>query len=477
MEWTRGDTIGRGASATVSLATTASGDRLAVKSAELAKSASLQGEQFFLSKLSSPYVVEYMGFDVGYENMKPVYNLFMEYVPGGTLSDVIKKRGGSIDEPTIKSYTRQILRGLDYLQMNGLVHCDIKGQNILIGEDGARIADLGCAKFLEGGEAATTMFSGTPVFMAPEVARGEEQGFPADVWALGCTIIEMATGSHPWPDLDDPVSAIYRIGHSGVLPEFPRWLSDDGKDFLGKCFRRNAEERWTVKQLLEHPFLDVLDSGSGPKQVEELTRKSPTSVLDQGFWDTLEVSDPSPDPTDNSSSFSSPAVRIRNLIGGTSLPDPNLAGWAEEEDWVSVRSNHTEESKKVAEPSVEVHPGETQLAPIEPFLLTSLYEEEVQSSDANEYLLIECYVSEISRETNVRTASVLPCNSSVDNNVLLITILDFEDIVSKFICFIWHDFSSICVSHCSIVLSWDKIRYLIHLANTLPEGNITGRRS
>ncbi|KAK2970932.1 hypothetical protein RJ640_004724 [Escallonia rubra] len=97
MEWTRGDTIGRGASATVSLATTASGDRLAVKSAELAKSASLQGEQFFLSKLSSPYVVEYMGFDVGYENMKPVYNLFMEYVPGGTLSDVIKKRGGAFD--------------------------------------------------------------------------------------------------------------------------------------------------------------------------------------------------------------------------------------------------------------------------------------------------------------------------------------------------------------------------------------------
>lgn len=340
MEWKRGPTLGRGSTATVSLATAnPSGELFAVKSTELSRSLFLQKEKHFLSQLSCPRIVKYIGFDVSYEDDRPMYNLCMEYVPGGTLYDAIQRRGGCLDEPMIRSYTKQILQGLEYLHANGLVHCDIKSQNILMGKDGSKIADLGCAK-LVGEVAATSALSGTPMFMAPEVARGEEQGFPADIWALGCTVIEMATGSTPWPDMKDPVSALYRIGFSGDVPEIPRWLSEKGKDFLSKCLRRDPRERWTAKEFLDqHPFLAEVDSDYSV-EIKEFTTSSPNSVLEQGFWDSLEVLKCPRNLTHEGISSDSPAERIKRLIGET---DPN---WTYDEDWVTVRSNATEEIEK-----------------------------------------------------------------------------------------------------------------------------------
>ncbi|KAL2552550.1 Protein kinase domain-containing protein [Forsythia ovata] len=87
------------------------------------------------------------------------------------------------------------------------MHGDIKGQNILIGEDGLKIADFGCSKLIHEDDdsvAGKFIFFGTHVYMAPEVSRGEEQGFAADIWSLGCTFIEMAMGCSPWPEIHDP---------------------------------------------------------------------------------------------------------------------------------------------------------------------------------------------------------------------------------------------------------------------------------
>ncbi|KAL2496349.1 mitogen-activated protein kinase kinase kinase 16 [Forsythia ovata] len=338
MEWIRGPLVGRGSSAAVSLATMASGELFAVKSTDLSCSSLLQKEQYLISKLSSPYIVKCLGSDITCENQRPIYNLFLEYVSGGTLSDQIIKQGGSLDESVIQFYTHQMLQGLNYLHLNGFVHCDIKGQNILIGKDGVKIADFGCAKLMQEGGAAKSAFSGTPAYMAPEVARGEEQGFPADIWALGCTIIEMATGSSPWNEMEDPVSALFRIGYSGDLPEFPSWFSDNAKELLTNCLMKDPNERWTAAQLLKHPFFHTMEDNFG--EFKEFTRNTPTSVMDQGFWDSLESSNSSPNPTQIFSSSDSPAGRIQRLItyANSSLPD-----WTEEADWVTVRCNQIEE--------------------------------------------------------------------------------------------------------------------------------------
>ncbi|KAL8509923.1 hypothetical protein ACS0TY_016951 [Phlomoides rotata] len=332
MAWTKGPTIGRGSTAAVSLATTLSGDFFAVKSIGLSSSALLQREESLISQLCSPYIVKCLGSDITSDG----YNLFMEYISGGTLSDHIKKQGNSLEESAIRNHAFQLLMGLNYLHGEGIAHCDIKGQNILIGGDGLKIADFGCARRVASGGAA---FSGTPAYMAPEVARGEEQSFPADVWALGCTVIEMATGIHPWPEMNDPASALYRIAFSGDVPESPRWLSDEAKDFVTRCLTRDPKERWTAAELLQHPFFSSVTENCAENRGFE--RISPTSVTDQAFWDAFEASDSSSqNPTEIDLSSDSPASRVRALIGDAS---PASFDFGEEGDWLTVRANEIED--------------------------------------------------------------------------------------------------------------------------------------
>uniref|UniRef100_A0A803QC06 Protein kinase domain-containing protein n=1 Tax=Cannabis sativa TaxID=3483 RepID=A0A803QC06_CANSA len=368
MEWKRGHPIGRGATSTVYLATdNDSGELLAVKSTDLSSClVFLRKEKSFLSKLSSSYIVKYLDYFVttnDQNNCSRTHNLCMEYMTGGTLSDEIRRRGGRLDESLIKLYTYQILQGLDYLHGKGLAHCDIKSQNILVGEEGVKIADLGCAKLVRRVDwiededlyewDAASKISGTPAFMAPEVARGEQQGVEADVWALGCTIIEMATGGGPWPELNDPASALYHIGYRNCLPELPSWLSEEGKDFLSMCLKRDSKERWTAKELVGHRFVQVLESHLGQYEAQ---KTSPSGVLDRDLWDLLELSESNNSSSSNEEvqldvSFLSSAAkeRIKVLIGSgdtfSCLPCTPDWGWSSDDndDWFTVRSNDFEE--------------------------------------------------------------------------------------------------------------------------------------
>ncbi|KAL6136912.1 hypothetical protein ACLB2K_062207 [Fragaria x ananassa] len=351
MDWTRGQTIGRGSSAVVSLATSSTSKVFAVKSAELSQSEFLQREQKILSTLSSPHVVSYLGHDITGENNKLVYNIFMEYVAGGTIIDAIRNCGGQLEEPAVRFYTREIAKGLEYLHSVGLVHCDIKGRNILVGEEGMKIADFGCARWADPAAEAVPI-GGTPMFMSPEVGRGEEQGFPCDVWALGCTVIEMATGgSVPWPNAADPVTLLYRIAYSGESPEIPSFLSDQARDFLGKCFMRDPKERWTVTQLLKHPFLEetmIINSTSTTKQIQESTANSfsPTSILDQGIWNSSQESQTLGNLLDHPSvenSCSDDRIRRLSLFSG-------VPRWSSDEGyWITVRGNDCGERNPIVE--------------------------------------------------------------------------------------------------------------------------------
>ncbi|KAI3675622.1 hypothetical protein L1987_85213 [Smallanthus sonchifolius] len=420
MNWTKGPTVGRGSTATVSLATTVTGDHIAVKSTELSSSSFLQKEQQFLSKLSSRYIIKYMGFDVDYVDHVPMYNLLMEYAPGGSIADVIKEEGGCLDECLIRSYTRQILLGLDYLHSNNLVHCDIKCSNILVCEDGVKIGDLGCAKLADkDGNYTSSEFSGTPVFMAPEVARGEEQGFAADVWAVGCAVIEMATGCNPWPEVKNPVSALYRIGYSGDVPLFPVRLSEEAKDFLKNCLRRNDEERWTAKQLLQHPFVDL---NSSFKKIENFPKNSPSGVLDQGFWDCLEESETSSAPTKFTSfSGESPVERIKQLVEASGWVNSCLPNWVEGEYWITVRSNDVDdESSNVSHENLftdaEMEDGNSESTRSEYDSISELYVEEGVSFSVR--IVIESNVVETSCASvvNSRFLDFKKINNNNNNN-------------------------------------------------------------
>jgi serine/threonine protein kinase len=91
--------------------------------------------------------------------------------------------------------------------------------------------------------------------MAPEVICQSQYGCKADIWSLGCLIIELKTGKSPWGKLDNFVQALFKIGRSQALPEFPHDISDNLKDFLCMCINRNQNLRPDVASLLNHPFL------------------------------------------------------------------------------------------------------------------------------------------------------------------------------------------------------------------------------
>ncbi|KAK1301425.1 Mitogen-activated protein kinase kinase kinase YODA [Acorus calamus] len=342
-QWTRGRTLGRGSSAVVSLASDLrTGSLFAVKSADLPRSGHLQREHRILSSVSCPRVVSCLGEEVTFDaGGAPIYNLFMEYVPLGTISDEIRRRGGRLDERDIRRYVSDVLRGLDHLHASGIVHCDIKGANLLLEEEedgggalAAKIADLGCARWADDDGDDLRPISGTPAYMAPEVARGEEQGPPADVWALGCTIVEMTTGRPPWTDASDAVSAIFRIGFSEEVPEIPSEMSEEGKDFLRRCFERDPKRRWTSEQLMKHAFVNDKIIYDRILKIDE----SPKCVLEKDFWDAVEDEEEETS-TSGGDCSSSPADRIERLrFGGPPPP-------TDDEDWITVRSVEHDEGE------------------------------------------------------------------------------------------------------------------------------------
>eukprot|EP00252_Welwitschia_mirabilis_P020986 TRINITY_DN5263_c0_g3_i1.p1 TRINITY_DN5263_c0_g3~~TRINITY_DN5263_c0_g3_i1.p1 ORF type:complete len:448 (+),score=76.38 TRINITY_DN5263_c0_g3_i1:920-2263(+) len=272
--WVLGDVVGEGSFGTVRLALeTCQGRVFAVKSSA-SQIPSLQNEYRALSSLNSPYIVRCLGHCYTVEKGMKFYNLLMEYASGGCLADLLVQIG-KVDEWFIRRCTREILLGLEYIHEQGLVHCDIKARNILVDSEGhIKIADFGSAKKAEGDVALSEM-RGTPLWMAPEVIRKEEQGPASDVWSMGCTVLEIATGRPPWCNEDNLVEALRRIAFTEELPRLPPFLSGLACDFLQKCLARDPRKRWTTKQLLSHPFVDLDFCGDfkGPPL-------SPTSPLD-----------------------------------------------------------------------------------------------------------------------------------------------------------------------------------------------------
>ena len=260
--WTKGPLIGRGSFGSVYQGLLTNGGFVAVKQIELLKPnggwekeiKTLHRELSVMRMLDHPNVCRYLGAE--YDGAAECLSIFLEYVTGGSLASLIK-RFKLLPIAVVRGYTRDMLQGLAYLHGKGVIHRDIKGDNILVDEDKGmcKLADFGAAKKLVEKMSCATMI-GTPYWMAPEVIMCPE-GYrqTADVWSAGCTVVEMLTGKPPWPMASTPQVAMMMIAKGTPPTEVPTDIPESCKDFLAKCFVVDAAERATAASLLDHSWL------------------------------------------------------------------------------------------------------------------------------------------------------------------------------------------------------------------------------
>ncbi|KAJ0244879.1 Mitogen-activated protein kinase kinase kinase 13 [Hirschfeldia incana] len=333
--WVRGTCIGRGCFGAVSTAVSKTDGEVlfAVKSVDLAtclpaQLESLENEISVLRSLEPhPHIVRFLADGVSREGTASFRNLHLEYTPEGDVAQNV------IDETLLRRYTACLVSALRHVHSRGYVHCDVKARNVLVSSrsSGVKLADFGSAirvsKRMATGKITPR---GSPLWMAPEVIRGEYQGPESDVWSLGCTVIEMLTGKPAWEDLG--VDSLSRIGFSDEVPVVPVMkLSETGRDFLDKCLKRDVSQRWSCDQLLQHPFLSQSHDSSH-------TESSPRYVLD---WVN---SDEEEEEVERSEWRSE--LKITAMARICKISTTRGANW-ESDGWVDVRSHHPSEEEGV----------------------------------------------------------------------------------------------------------------------------------
>ncbi|GFR49422.1 hypothetical protein Agub_g11479, partial [Astrephomene gubernaculifera] len=273
MAWTRGELLGEGAYGKVYAGLNQqTGELMAVKvltllskhgdkKAIMSQLEALEHEMSLYKKLKHKHVVGYI--DAKYDASTSAFYIFLEYVPGGSIASMLS-RFKRFSEELVRHYTRQLLSGLEYLHGCKIVHRDLKGANVLVTRDGVvKLADFGASKAYRDHTITDCMKSvrGSVFWMAPEVIRGTGYGRRADIWSLGCTVIEMLTGAHPWPHLDNQWTAMFTIARCEEGPPRPANMSPEAARFLDRCLQFDPAKRPTAAELLQDPF--VARTGAG----------------------------------------------------------------------------------------------------------------------------------------------------------------------------------------------------------------------
>lgn len=250
--WFKGQLIGKGTYGRVYLGMNATtGEFLAVKEVEVNPKAAggdknkmkelvngLDQEIDTMQHLDHVNIVQYLGC----ERKETSISIFLEYIPGGSIGSCLRKHG-KFEESVVASLTQQTLSGLAYLHREGILHRDLKADNILLDVDGtAKISDFGISKKTDNiyGNDKTNSMQGSVFWMAPEVIRSQGEGYSAkvDIWSLGCVVLEMFAGRRPW-SRDEAVGAIYKIAN-GETPPIPEEVSESVSPvalaFMWDCF-------------------------------------------------------------------------------------------------------------------------------------------------------------------------------------------------------------------------------------------------
>lgn len=218
--------------------------------------------------------------------------LVTEFVPGGDLYSLLSKVG-SFDEDTAKIYTLQILNAMKYLRENGIIHRDIKPDNILVAVDGKlKLTDFGLSymgmvdRHLANEGVQDNSIVGTPDYIAPEILLNRPHSFAVDYWSLGVMIYEFLIGTPPFHGSTETETNMNILSGYYEYEEDVE-LSDEAKDLISKLLILNPEHRLgakNIEEIINHQWFKGINIETAtPPFIPELTSTTDTDYFEQRY--------------------------------------------------------------------------------------------------------------------------------------------------------------------------------------------------
>ncbi|XP_075848369.1 serine/threonine-protein kinase ULK2 isoform X3 [Microtus pennsylvanicus] len=190
--------------------------------------------------------------------------LVMEYCNGGDLADYLQAKG-TLSEDTIRVFLHQIAAAMRILHSKGVIHRDLKPQNILLSYANRRksnvsgirikIADFGFARYLHSNTMAATL-CGSPMYMAPEVIMSQHYDAKADLWSIGTVIYQCLVGKPPFQANSPQDLRMFYEKNRSLMPSIPRETSPYLANLLLGLLQRNQKDRMDFEAFFNHPFLE-----------------------------------------------------------------------------------------------------------------------------------------------------------------------------------------------------------------------------
>ncbi|XP_076232610.1 serine/threonine-protein kinase unc-51-like protein Atg1 isoform X2 [Calliopsis andreniformis] len=265
--------------------------------------------------------------------------LVMEYCNGGDLADYLNAMG-TLSEDTIRVFLKQLAGAMKALHAKGVVHRDLKPQNILLSHNCGKacpqphqitlkIADFGFARFLQDGVMAATL-CGSPMYMAPEVIMSLQYDAKADLWSLGTIVFQCLTGKAPFQAHTPQALKLFYEKNANLGPKIPPGTSPELTDLLMGLLRRNARDRMPFDEFFGHPFLQGSRESPSPVPAE-LPASPGTLVIQEG---ATAVTRSEPETTSPCSSPEDDFVLVPSDLSSDTDNNP-----------------HTQQVKSIAQPS------------------------------------------------------------------------------------------------------------------------------
>ena len=204
--------------------------------------------------------------------------LVMEYVPSRTLAEILVEEG-QISPERATWIGLQAADGLAAAHARGTMHRDVKPGNILVTDDDhVKITDFGISRTHGDTQLTSTgLITGTPVYFSPEIARGEEPGLPADVWALGATLYAAVEGRPPYTDQPNAIALLATIStQSAPLPRQAGVLTEA----INRMMDRDPAARWTMDDAAHvlRRLHDQQVAEARPERTVTITSPTPTAA-------------------------------------------------------------------------------------------------------------------------------------------------------------------------------------------------------